>query len=305
MPKVTVVGSYVVDLMSRTRRMPVPGETVIGGPFKMGPGGKGSNQAIAAARLCADVTMVTKVGNDDFGKSALETFKSEGINTELVRIDQENATGAALIAVDDCSENMIIVALGACGTLSRKDVCLAKAEISQSDMVLVQLETTIEAVTEAVNQANQANVPVILNPAPFQEFPLELLAKVDYLTPNETEASQLSGIDVFSEQTAIQAAEKLYKLGTKAIIITLGKKGCLLYNEAYKGKLIAGFEVEAVDTTGAGDAFNGGLAYALSSGHDLIQAIDYANATAALSVQKLGTAPAMPKLAEVEKLIRG
>lgn len=303
MGKITVVGSFVVDLMSKTPHMPVPGETVLGGPFKMGPGGKGGNQAVAAARLGADVVMVTKLGNDSFGEMALENFKNEKIKTDYISIDDENTTGAALIAVDETGENMIVVALGACGNISPSEIQKASNEISNSDIVLLQLETNLEAVIETIKLAEKYSVPVILNPAPYQEFPKELLKKVTYITPNETEASQLTGIEVNSIETAKEAAKYLFNKGVKNVIITLGKKGCLLYNDQFKGELIDAFKVNAIDTTGAGDAFNGGVAYALSNKEDLMTAIIYGNATAGLSVQKVGTAPAMPYLEEVKELI--
>lgn len=303
MGKITVVGSFVVDLMSKTPHLPVPGETVLGGPFKMGPGGKGGNQAVAAARLGADVVMVTKLGNDSFGEMALENFKKEKIKTDYITIDEENSTGAALIAVDEAGENMIVVALGACGNITSSEIQKASIEISNSDIVLLQLETNLEAVIETITLAEKYSVPVILNPAPYQDFPRELLKKVTYITPNETEASQLTGIEVNSIETAREAAKYIYDQGVKNVIITLGKKGCLLYNDKFKGELIEAFKVNAIDTTGAGDAFNGGFAYAISNKEDLITAIIYGNATAGLSVQKVGTAPAMPYLDEVRELI--
>lgn len=299
---ITVVGSYVVDLMSRTPRMPKPGETVLGGPFRMGPGGKGGNQAVAAARQGSSVRMVTKVGNDSFGKDALQNFENERIDTAYVFVDETEATGAALIAVDDQSENMIVVALGACGNLNAEDVKKAEASIRQSDILLVQLETSLEAVQEAVRLAQTHAVPVILNPAPYQPFPRELLKNVTYITPNETEASLLTGIQVQDDASAEEAAKMLHNWGVPHVIITLGKRGCFYYNGTV-GKRVESFQVEAVDTTGAGDAFNGGLAHALASGQSLEEAIVYANAVAALSVTRVGTAPAMPSKSEVEKLL--
>jgi ribokinase len=304
MSKVTVVGSYVVDLMSRAPHLPKPGETVLGGPFQMGPGGKGGNQAVAAARLGAEVTMVTKVGTDDFGKAAMNNFSKEKINTEYIIQDENEATGIALIAVDDSSENMIVVALGACGKITGEEVKAAEQEIAKSKVVLVQLETTIEAVTSAISLAKKHDVKVILNPAPYQEFPREILKDIDFITPNETEATQITGIEVIDEESALKAARILFELGTPNVIITLGKKGCLLYNQEHQGLFIDGFKVKAIDATGAGDAFNGGLAYGLSKGFNLTKAINYSNATAALSVQKVGTAPAMPTIDEVENLLQ-
>lgn len=305
MSAVTVVGSYVVDLMCRTPHMPKPGETVLGGPFRMGPGGKGGNQAVAAARLGAKVTMVTKVGNDDFGQAAIENFLKEGIDTRFVYKDEHESTGAALIVVDRFSENMIVVALGACGCISSVDVQSAEKEIAASDVVLVQLETNMEAVEATVKLANRHQVPVILNPAPFQELPKKILKGVAFATPNETEASLLSGIRVVDEHSALAAAKKIYQMGVKTVVITLGKKGCFLYTGGEQGQLIAGFDVEAVDSTGAGDAFNGGFAHALAGKKSLHEAVSYANAVAALSVTKVGTAPSMPFKEEVEAFYAG
>lgn len=296
---ITVVGSFVVDLMSRTPRMPKTGETVLGGPFRMGPGGKGSNQAVAAARQGAEVYMVTKVGNDEFGVIAQKNFKNEKIFTQYVFTDPVESTGAALIAVDKNGDNMIVVALGACGNLCAADVTQAEEAIKNSSIVLLQLETSIEAVAKTVEIAAKHDIPVILNPAPYQEFPQELLKSISYVTPNETEASQLTGIAVTDEASAFQAAKHIYGMGVSNVIITLGESGCYFYAGSIVGLLYPAFKMEVIDTTGAGDAFNGGLAYALASGQRLEEAIKYANAVAALSVIKIGTAPAMPTKEDV------
>ncbi|WP_143758755.1 ribokinase [Desulforamulus ruminis] len=301
---VTVVGSYVVDLMSRTPHMPKVGETVLGGPFRMGPGGKGGNQAVAAARQGSQVTMVTKVGKDDFGVIARQNFKRENIDTSYVLVDNVESTGAALIAVDNNGDNMIVVALGACGKLSAEDVAQTEEAIKNSSIVLVQLETNIEAVQKTAEITKRHNIPLILNPAPYQEFPREILKAVAYITPNETEATLLTGVKVTDEGSALQAAKVMYELGVPNVIITLGEKGCYYYNGGEKGILYQGFKVQAVDTTGAGDAFNGGLAHALAEGKNLEEAIKYANAVAALSVTKVGTAPAMPSKQEVADFLK-
>jgi ribokinase len=305
MSKIVVVGSYVVDLMSRTPHLPKPGETVLGGPFQMGPGGKGGNQATAAARCGSEVTFVTKLGDDVFGREALNHFAAENIDAKFVIVDPSQATGAALIAVDDKSENSIVVALGACGTITEVEVLAAEETVQNADIVLLQLETSIAAIVTTVNLAKKYKVPVILNPAPYQEFPREILNKVDYITPNETEAYELTGIEVTDEKLALTAAKKIHEMGVGTVIITLGSKGAYLYRGGESGELVSGFTVEAVDTTGAGDAFNGGLAHALSNGLSVREAMTFANAVAALSVTKIGTAPAMPYKEEVEKLLEG
>ncbi|WP_312469738.1 ribokinase [Neobacillus sp.] len=303
MSKVVVVGSYVVDLMSRTPHLPKPGETVLGGPFKMGPGGKGGNQATAAARCGSEVTFVTKLGEDVFGREALSHFQAENVNTEFIKVDPSQATGAALIAVDDKSENSIVVALGACGTITEAEVLEAEEKVKDADIVLLQLETSIESVVTTVKLAWKHQVPVILNPAPYQEFPREILRGVDFITPNETEAFELSGVEVVDEGTALAAAKKIHEMGVGTVIITLGSKGAFLYTGGEKGELVPGFKVEAVDTTGAGDAFNGGFAHALSSGSSVREAMTFSHAVAALSVTKIGTAPAMPYKHEVENFL--
>lgn len=303
MSKVVVVGSYVVDLMSRAPHLPKPGETVLGGPFQMGPGGKGGNQATAAARCGSEVTFITKVGDDLFGQAALKHFEAENINTQYIMVDSNQSTGAALIAVDANSENSIVVALGACGTITEEEVFNAEDSFKTADIVLIQLETSIEAVVAAVKLAKKYGVPVILNPAPYQEFPREILSDVSYITPNETEAFELSGIDVKDEESALEAATKIHGMGVETVIITLGSKGAFLYTGDEKGELVTGFKVKAVDTTGAGDAFNGGFAHALSTGYSIREAMTFANAVAALSVTKIGTAPAMPNKKDVEKIL--
>ncbi|MDQ0218092.1 ribokinase [Peribacillus cavernae] len=304
MPKIVVIGSYVVDLMSRAPHLPKPGETVLGGPFKMGPGGKGGNQATAAVRCGSNVTFVTRLGDDVFGREALEHFRRERVNTQYIKHDKDEATGAALISVDQQSENSIVVALGACGKISEGDVLEAEAEIKEADIVLLQLETSIEAVVASVRLSAKHGVPVILNPAPFQKFSKEILKDVSYITPNETEAHELTGVEVIDEHSALIAAKKLYELGVKNVIITLGKQGAFLYTGGEKGKLIPGFTVDAIDTTGAGDAFNGGFAHAVASGKSITDAMIFGNCVAALSVTKIGTAPAMPIKTEIDEFLK-
>jgi len=304
MAKVLVVGSYVVDLMSRTPHMPSLGETVLGGPFKMGPGGKGGNQAVAASRLGYEVAMLTKVGNDMFGNQALTNFKNENIDTSNISRHPDEATGTALIAVDEHGDNMIVVAPGACGKITESDVLDAKDSFKNADIILTQLETSLEAVKTTVELAYELGKPVVLNPAPFREISKELLGKINYITPNETEARLLTGINVIDETTARQAAIKLTKMGVDKVIITLGKAGCFVYDGTTEGELIPAFSVDARDTTGAGDAFNGAFASFVAEGYNFEDAARRANAVAALAVTKLGTAPAMPYSKELEVFLR-
>jgi len=303
--KVVIVGSYVVDLMSRTPHMPSPGETVLGGPFRMGPGGKGSNQAVAAARQGSEVTMVTKVGMDVFGNEAIKNFENEGIDATFVTRHPEEATGAALITVDKQSENMIVVALGACGKITNGDVLSAEKAFMDADIVLLQLETSLEAIEKTVALAKKYEKPIVLNPAPYQEIDENLLSGITYITPNETEASLLTDINVEDEESAKMASQRLIEKGINTVIITLGKQGCFVYDGIDDGQLIKGFKVDAVDTTGAGDSFNGAFATFIANGMDLDDAVNRANAVAALSVTKVGTAPAMPFVNEVDRLMRG
>lgn len=303
--KVFIMGSYVTDLTARADRLPQPGETVLGKSFRTGAGGKGSNQAAAAARLGAEVSLVTKLGGDAFGKLALDHFQQEGIDTTHIAIDREQATGSALIAVDDQSENMIVVTPSACANIQKEEIEKAEPKLAESAVVLTQLETNLDAVDTTLQLAEKHGVPVILNPAPFQAIPDDWLKKVTYLTPNETEAAQLTGMPVDSIENATAAAEKLYQMGVEHVLITLGKKGCLLYNAEQKGAVYKGFPVRAVDTTGAGDAFNGGLAYALANKYGLEDAVRFANAAGACAVTKEGTAQAMPTLEEVMQFLDG
>ncbi|MGM8211294.1 ribokinase [Virgibacillus sp. W0430] len=303
MANITVVGSYVVDLMSRTPHIPSAGETVLGGPFRMGPGGKGGNQAVAAARLGSNVTMLTKVGKDIFGDEAIKNFENEGIETTHISRHPEEVTGTALIAVDDSSENMIVVAPGACGKITKSDVEKAKADFEKADVVLLQLETSMEAVEATVEQAQQLGKTIILNPAPYQEVTAELLSKVTYITPNETEATLLTGVEVNDEASAREAAAILQEKGVQTVIITLGKKGCFIHDGTDEGRFVQAFQVEAVDTTGAGDAFNGAFATFIADGFPLDEAVIRANAVGALSVTKIGTAPAMPYKEDLEQFL--
>ncbi|MGM8364977.1 ribokinase [Virgibacillus sp. W0181] len=303
MANIIVVGSYVVDLMSRTPHIPTAGETVLGGPFRMGPGGKGGNQAVAAARLGSEVTMVTKVGEDIFGDEAIKNFEQEGISSKYITRHPDEVTGTALIAVDDHSENMIVVAPGACGKITKADVEKAKADFETADIVLLQLETSMEAVEATVNLAHSLGKQVVLNPAPYQEVTNDLLSKVTYVTPNETEASLLTGIEVNDEASARKASKILVEKGVNKVIITLGKQGCFVYDGSDDGRFVQAYQVKAVDTTGAGDAFNGAFATFIADGFSLDEAVGRANAVGALSVTKVGTAPAMPYKNELETFI--
>lgn len=300
-PKITVVGSYVTDLMCRTPRMPVPGETVFAGPFKMGPGGKGSNQAVAAQRAGAAVTLITKLGRDTLGDFAYQCIAREGINTDFIFFDETRGTGAALIMVDAAAQNMIAVSTEACETLSAPELQKAQSVIQNADLLLTQYEGSMAGMVEAICLAQAAGVKIILNPAPARPVDLSILKHIYIVTPNESEAESLSGVKVADYPSAVAAAQKIHALGPEIVILTLGETGALVYSHDII-TLVPAVKVETVDTTGAGDAFSGGLATAIAEGKDVLEAVKFATCTAALAVTKVGTAPAMPYRAEIEFL---
>lgn len=301
--KIVVFGSYVTDLTGRTPKFPAEGETVMGKSFKSGPGGKGSNQAIAAKRAGGDVTLITRLGDDDFGKLALDFYRREGIDFSKTIVDKNSDTGAALILVNESScQNEIVVIIGACGEFKPAEVEELQSTIASAKIVLCQLETNPEATYRVLEMAKKAGVSTVLNPAPARKLPDEVLSALDYITPNETEAEIITGIAVTDYETAAKAADVLLGKGVKNVVITLGSKGYYAKNaqQEFSGRPI---EVNVVDTTGAGDAFNGGLTAALSAGMSLGDALKFANVTGGLSVEKLGTAPAMPYREEIDAIL--
>jgi len=268
----------------------------------MAAGGKGANQAVAAARLGARVTLVAKVGKDMFGEQAIANYRHEGIVTDFILRDSERHTGVALILVDDQGENLISVASGANHALAPQDVEAAGEQIRQSDMLLLQLEIPLETVAFAARLAARSAVPVVLDPAPAPAGPLpsELLEDVACLKPNETEAERLTGIRVDDEPSARRAAEKLLAAGARQVVITLGAKGAF-WSAGNRSGFAAAPRVEALDSTAAGDAFTGALACALAKGADLPAAVQYANLVGALSVTRLGAQPSLPTEDEVQR----
>ena len=299
---IVVFGSFVVDLTTRSKGLPTPGQTLLGSSFKMGPGGKGSNQAVAAHRAGANITLVTKVGKDVFGKVALDFYKSEGMNTDYILVDDQKETGAAAIMVDEQSaQNEIVVVSGACANITPEDVEKCRPLIEKSDILLLQHEINFDAQYKVIDIAHKAGVKVVVNPAPAAPIPDEVMAKIDMVTPNETEAQALTGVKVENEQDAQRAAEAFFAKGVKEVVITLGSMGAFASN-GKRSELVPRLHVDAIDTTGAGDAFNGGFVTALDEGKDLFDALRFGNVTGALSVTKLGTAPAMPKRAEIDAL---
>lgn len=299
-PRIVVVGSVNADMVVKSARIPAPGETVTGGRFVMAAGGKGANQAVAAARLGAEVTLVAKVGQDLFGDQAIENYRREGILTDGILRDPKNATGVALILVDERGENLISVASGANHALSPEEVSQAADRIRSADVLMLQLEIPMETVCRAAHLATEAGVTVILDPAPAAPLPDGLLQNVTYLTPNESEAERLTGIRVTNEASAERAGRQLVAAGARYVLVTLGAKGALLVT-AEQCLLIPSQPVTAVDTTAAGDAFNGGLAWALGQGIKLEEAIRWACLTGALSATRLGAQPSLPTREELER----
>lgn len=300
--RIVVAGSSNTDMIIQMPRIPRPGETILGGRFSMAAGGKGANQAVAAARAGGDVTFVARVGDDMFGQKAVEGFVADGIHVEHVIRDPHAPSGVALIFVADDGENSIGVASGANGLLSPADVEQAKDVIGSADVLVMQLETPVETVHAAARIAAARGVRVILNPAPAQPLDDALLKLVSVLTPNETEAELLTGIKVEDDHAAKRAADALLAKGVQTVLITLGPRGAWVATRD-GGELVAGFVVKAVDTTAAGDVFNGAFAVGLSEGKPLQNAVRFANAAAALSVTKLGAQPSAPTRAEIEAFL--
>ena len=299
---IVVIGSSNTDMVIKTEHLPLPGETVLGGNFFMNAGGKGANQAVAAARLNGFVTFIAKVGNDVFGKEAIELFNKENINTDFVFIDDKNPSGVALISVDANGENCIAVASGANGFLLKEDIDKAKAVIEKADVILAQLETPIDTIEYVAKLAWHHNKIFILNPAPACTLSDELLSKISIITPNEKEAAMLTGIAINDIESAKNAAKKLSGKGIKTVIITLGSEGALLYQDN-EFNLVPSYKVNAVDTTAAGDVFNGALAVTLSENKSVEEAVKHANIAAAISVTRLGAQASAPTKKEVEDFI--
>jgi len=291
--EVVVVGSLNMDLIFRTPRMPKAGETLLGGSFDTAFGGKGANQAVAATRLGARVAMVGRVGNDTFGPTLLSGLKGDGIDVSQVRTDAEASTGVALILLEESGENRIVVASGANLNVTPDDVDSTADLIRSAKVLLLQLEIPLPAVQRAVEIANKADVQIILNPAPAQPLPIELLRGVDILVPNQGEATTLA--DLPKETSAEEAAKALRAAGAKVVVVTLGGDGALLISETGTQHIPA-FPAEVVDTTAAGDAFMGGLAAALIKERSLTEAIRWGNAAGSLACTKLGAQPSLPSL---------
>ena len=301
-PTIAVVGSSNMDLVVKSKRIPATGETILGGDFIMVPGGKGANQAVAAAKLGAQVFFIAKLGDDIFGLQSLNNFKKEGVSTKYVLQTDEAPSGVALIMVDDEGNNVIVVAPGANHKLTPEDVKEAESDIASSGALVAQLEVPIETIEFAAGLANKSKVPFILDPAPAQKLSPELLSMVDVLTPNETEAQILTGIEVKDQESAEAAAQKLLECGVKNVILTMGASGYLSTGKEGT-EFVAARKVTAADSTAAGDAFTGSLAVGLAKGQTLSEAASFANNVAAVSVTRMGAQPSMPTVEEIDRFI--
>lgn len=303
---IVVIGSSNTDMIIQVKQIPRPGETLLGGKFSTAPGGKGANQAVAAARAASSkttVTLISKVGKDTLGDQAIAGFKKDKIITDCIFRDAKEPSGVALIFVAADGKNSIGVASGANAALTQADIQKNASLIAKAEIVVMQLETPLETVQAAADIADKAGVPIILNPAPVQKLPFKLLKSITILTPNETEAQALTGITVKNEKTAAQAAAILHKKGVRIVIITMGEKGAYVSAPAGAG-FVPATKVKAIDTTAAGDVFNGALSVALSEGRDLMDAVRFASAAATLSVTKLGAQPSIPKRSEIRKFAK-
>lgn len=301
---IVVFGSFVVDLTGWAEDLPLPGQTILGRKFKMGAGGKGSNQAVAAYRAGADVTLVTKLGRDVLADVGINFYHDEGMNTKYILRDDVNETGVALIIVSDkTAQNEIAVIPGACNNITVENVESCRRLIETASILLLQHEINLDAQRMIIDIADRAGVRIVLNPAPAVKIPDDILAKIDTVTPNETEAQVLTGIEVVSFETARKAADFFLEKGVKNVVITMGSMG-VFAADGEQCELFPALKVHAVDTTGAGDAFNGGFVTALSENKTLFEAVRFGNVAGALSVTGTGTAPAMPYREKIDEMIR-
>jgi ribokinase len=297
--KILVVGSSNTDMVIKTQHLPRPGETVIGGTFFMNPGGKGANQAVAVARLGGRVSFICKTGSDIFGHQSQQLFQDEGIDTSYIFSDSKHPSGVALITVDEQAENCIVVASGANATLTPVDLATAADFIETFDIVLMQLEIPMSTVEYVAELAFAKKKKVVLNPAPAHPLSSSLLSHLYMITPNETEAEMISGVKITGRETAEKAARVMAQMGVRHVIITLGSKGALVYNST-GSEMVPACKVKAVDTTAAGDVFNGALVLALSENRAIADAVRFACKAAAISVTRVGAQSSAPYRNEVD-----
>lgn len=299
--KIVVVGSCNTDMVIKADRLPVPGETILGGTFFMNPGGKGANQAVAAARLGGNVTLISKTGNDVFGKQSVMLYNTENIKTDYIYSDSRHPSGVALITVDSQGENCIVVASGANAYLNSSDIDKASAEIENSDLVLMQLEIPIETVEYVAEMANKKGIKVILNPAPARALSNNLLRNVYIIIPNKNEAEILSGIKVSDIESAKQAADIISAKGVDIVVITLGSQGALI-KEYAEYHFVEAYKVDALDTTAAGDTFCGSVCVGLSEGRSILNSVKFAARAAAITVTRMGAQASIPYRSELSSL---
>jgi len=303
MSKIFVIGSSNTDMIIQLDRLPVPGETIIGGKFSTAPGGKGANQAVAAARAGGSITFLSRVGTDMFGEEAIKGFAKDGLDINYISRDMNEPSGVALIFIGENGENSIGVASGANAKILPENLENLSNMFSEGDILLMQLEIPVETIEYAATVASEKNVKIILNPAPAQHLSDELLKKISIITPNETEAEILTGVKVNNDDDAQKAADILKKKGVDTVIITLGSRGAFVFDNEFNG-LVPSFKVKAVDTTAAGDVFNGAFTVALSEGKSVKDSVLFGNAAAALSVTKLGAQPSAPHREDIENMLK-
>ncbi len=302
MSHIIVVGSLNMDLVVRAPHLPIPGETVLGNDFQTIPGGKGANQAVGAARLGANVTMIGCVGNDDFGKSLRANLQKEGVDTTHILTIPDSPTGIAAITLDEDGQNCIVVASGANMKLTPEDVEKAFSQIEKVDVVILQLEIPLDCVEAAARLGQERGAKIVLNPAPARQLSDILLSQTDVLVPNESETSPLTDLPVDTPSQAETAAQSLFDKGVGSVILTLGSRGALVLDGNSPATQLSPHQVDVIDTTAAGDAFVAGLSVGLGEGMSLVEAAKLGNATGALAVTKLGAQPAMPTQEEVSSL---
>lgn len=293
MKKIIVIGSSNVDMVVKTSHLPAPGETILGGEFLMNQGGKGANQAVAVERLGGNLIFMAKLGDDILGRQSVAYFKKEGIDTRYITLNENSASGVALISVDDHAENSIVVASGTNMLLNEQDVDKVVEEMCEGDILLMQLEIPLQTVEYAARKAFEKGVKVVLNPAPARNLPKELLRYLYMITPNRIEAEMLTGIKITHDADAEGVAEEIRAMGVKNVIITLGSKGCFIKEDGVSYRVDA-FKVEPVDTTAAGDTFNGALCVGLAEGMDLKQAALMASKASAIAVTRMGAQSSIP-----------
>lgn len=298
-----IIGSSNTDMVIKSNSIPKPGETIIGGDFYSFQGGKGANQAVAASKLGGKVIFICKVGDDSLGNKSIKEYESHGINTEYICVEKDEHTGVALIMVDKEGENLISVASGANSKLKIKDIAFIEKKLKPNDLVLIQLEIPLEVVEFIISLCYRLRIKLILNPAPFQKIDDDYLKCIHTITPNMIEAESLTGIKVFDIDSSRDAAHKLIDKGIKNVFITMGNKGVFYITEDREGHILPK-KVKAIDSTAAGDTFNGALAAALSFGMKIYDSVEFANSAASISVTKMGAQDSIPYINELEKKYR-